>query len=226
MKKFLSLLFVLLLMLPAAALADTKISVTGSATVQAEPDMVTLSLGVEETKSDVAAAQATVNEKLAAVVEALKNAGIDEKDIQTDYYSIYNNFNSDDPESSQYVASCSLNVIVRDLSKAGETIDLAVAAGANQVGGVTFGVADLTALQDKALELAVADGIRRAGVMAKAAGVTLPALPESVEENSSYYDGSSARAYAMDAAAGASTSLMGGQVSVTSSVTVTYDVND
>ena len=226
MKKFLSLLFVLLLMLPAAALADTKIAVTGSATVQAEPDMVTLSLGVEETKSDVAAAQATVNEKIAAVVEALKNAGIDEKDVQTGYYSIYNNYNYDDPSDIQYVASCSLNVIVRDLSKAGEMIDVAVAAGANQVGGVTFGVSDLTALQDKALEMAVADGIRRAGVMAKAAGVTLPALPESVEENSSYYDGGSARAYTMDAAAGASTSLMGGMVSVTSSVTVTYDVND
>ena len=226
MKKFLSLLFVLLLMLPAAALADTKIAVTGSATVQAEPDMVTLSLGVEETKSDVAAAQATVNEKIAAVVEALKNAGIDEKDVQTGYYSIYNNYNYDDPSDIQYVASCSLNVIVRDLSKAGEMIDVAVAAGANQVGGVTFGVSDLTALQDKALEMAVADGIRRAGVMARAAGVTLPALPESVEENSSYYDGGSARAYTMDAAAGASTSLMGGMVSVTSSVTVTYDVND
>lgn len=226
MKKFLSLLFVLLLMLPAAALADTKIAVTGSATVQAEPDMVTLSLGVEETKGDVAAAQATVNEKIAAVVEALKNAGVDEKDIQTGYYSIYNNYNYDDPSDIQYVASCSLNVIVRDLSKAGEMIDVAVAAGANQVGGVTFGVSDLTALQDKALEMAVADGIRRAGVMAKAAGVTLPALPESVEENSSYYDGGSARAYTMDAAAGASTSLMGGMVSVTSSVTVTYDVND
>ena len=226
MKKFLSLLFVLLLMLPAAALADTKIAVTGSATVQAEPDMVTLSLGVEETKGDVAAAQALVNEKLAAVVEALKNAGVDEKDVQTGYYSIYNNYNYDDPSDIQYVASCSLNVIVRELSKAGEMIDVAVAAGANQVGGVTFGVADLTALQDKALEMAVADGIRRAGVMAKAAGVTLPALPESVEENSSYYDGGSARAYTMDAAAGASTSLMGGMVSVTSSVTVTYDVND
>ena len=61
MKKFLSLLLVLLLMLPAAALADTKIAVNGSATVQAEPDMVTLSLGVEETKSDVTAAQAMVN---------------------------------------------------------------------------------------------------------------------------------------------------------------------
>lgn len=226
MKKFLSLLFVLLLMLPAAALADTKIAVTGSATVQAEPDMVTLSLGVEETKSDVAAAQATVNEKIAAVVEALKNAGIDEKDVQTGYYSIYNNYNYDDPSDIQYVASCSLNVIVRDLSKAGEMIDVAVAAGANQVGGVTFGVADLTALQDRALELAVADGIRRAGVMARAAGVTLPALPESVEENSSYYDGGSARAYTMDAASNTSTSLMGGMVSVTSSVTVTYDVND
>ena len=226
MKKFLSLLFVLLLMLPAAALADTKIAVTGSATVQAEPDMVTLSLGVEETKSDVAAAQALVNEKLAAVVEALKNAGVDEKDVQTGYYSIYNNYNYDDPSDIQYVASCSLNVIVRELSKAGEMIDVAVAAGANQVGGVTFGVSDLTALQDKALELAVADGIRRAGVMAKAAGVTLPALPESVVENSSYYDGYKASAYAMDAGAGASTSLMGGMVSVTSSVTVTYDVND
>ena len=226
MKKFLSLLLVLLLMLPAAALADTKIAVNGSATVQAEPDMVTLSLGVEETKDDVAAAQALVNEKIAAVVEALKNSGIDEKDVQTGYYSIYNSYDYDDPDNMQYVASCSLNVIVRDLSKAGEMIDVAVAAGANQVGGVTFGVADLTALQDRALELAVADGIRRAGVMAKAAGVTLPALPESVEENSSYYDGGSARAYTMDAAAGASTSLMGGMVSVTSSVTVTYDVND
>lgn len=227
MKKFLSLLLVLLLMLPAAALADTKIAVNGSATVQAEPDMVTLSLGVEETKGDVAAAQALVNEKIAAVVEALKNAGIDEKDIQTGYYSIYNSYNYDDPDNNmQYVASCSLNVIVRELSKAGEMIDVAVAAGANQVGGVTFGVSDLTALQDKALELAVADGIRRAGVMAKAAGVTLPALPESVVENSSYYDGYKASAYAMDAAAGAPTSLMGGMVNVTSSVTVTYDVND
>lgn len=227
MKKFLSLLLVLLLMLPAAALADTKIAVNGSATVQAEPDMVTLSLGVEETKGDVAAAQALVNEKIAAVVEALKNAGIDEKDIQTGYYSIYNSYNYDDPDNNmQYVASCSLNVIVRELSKAGEMIDVAVAAGANQVGGVTFGVSDLTALQDKALEMAVADGIRRAGVMAKAAGVTLPALPESVVENSSYYDGYKASAYTMDADAGASTSLMGGMVNVTSSVTVTYEVND
>lgn len=226
MKKFLSLLLVLLLMLPAAALADTKIAVNGSATVQAEPDMVTLSLGVEETKDDVAAAQALVNEKIAAVVEALKNAGIDEKDIQTGYYSIYNSYDYDDPDNMQYVASCSLNVIVRDLSKAGEMIDVAVAAGANQVGGVTFGVSDLTALQDKALEMAVADGIRRAGVMAKAAGVTLPALPESVVENSSYYDGYKASAYTMDAAAGAPTSLMGGMVNVTSSVTVTYEAND
>ncbi len=226
MKKFLSLLFVLLLMLPAAALADTKLAVTGSATVQAEPDMVTLSLGVEETKSDVLAAQALVNKKLADVIEALKAAGIDEKDIQTSYYNIYNSYSYDDPESRQYVASCSFDVIVRDLSRAGEMIDVAVAAGANLVSGVTFGVADLTALQDKALELAVADGIRRAGIMAAAAGVQLPALPESVEENSSYYDGGSVRAYTMDAAASASTALMGGMVSVTSSVTVTYDVND
>ena len=226
MKKFLSLLFVLLLMLPAAALADTKLAVTGSATVQAEPDMVTLSLGVEETKSDVLAAQALVNKKLADVIEALKAAGIDEKDIQTSYYNIYNSYSYDDPESRQYVASCSFDVIVRDLSRAGEMIDVAVAAGANLVSGVTFGVADLTALQDKALELAVADGIRRAGIMAAAAGVQLPALPESVEENSSYYDGGSVRAYTMDAAASASTALMGGMVSVTSSVTMTYDVND
>ena len=226
MKKFLCLMFVLLLMLPAAALADTKITATGSATVQAEPDMATLSLGVEETKGDVAAAQTAVNEKIAAIVEALKNAGIDEADIQTSYYSIYNNYDYENPSNIQYVASCSLSVIVRDLSKAGETIDIAVAAGANQVGGVTFGLSDLTALQDKALELAIADGVRRAGVMAKAAGVTLPALPESVEENSSYYDGGNARAYTMDAASGAPTTLMGGLVSVTSSVTVTYDAEN
>ena len=229
MKKVLSLLFVLLLMLPAAALADTKLAVTGSATVQAEPDMVTLSLGVEETKSDVLAAQALVNKKLADVIEALKAAGIDEKDIQTSYYNIYNSYSYDDPESRQYVASCSFDVIVRDLSRAGEMIDVAVAAGANLVSGVTFGVTNLAALQDRALELAVADGIRRAGIMAAAAGVQLPALPESVEERSSYY-GYSERGkggtFDMAATTEASTTLMGGMVSVTSSVTVTYDVDN
>ena len=231
MKKVLSLLFVLLLLLPAAALADTKLAVTGSATVQAEPDMVTLSLGVEETKSDVLAAQALVNKKLADVIEALKAAGIDEKDIQTSYYNIYNSYSYsyDDPESRQYVASCSFDVIVRDLSRAGEMIDVAVAAGANLVSGVTFGVTNLAALQDRALELAVADGIRRAGIMAAAAGVQLPALPESVEERSSYY-GYSERGkggtFDMAATTEASTTLMGGMVSVTSSVTVTYDMDN
>ena len=231
MKKFLSLLFVLLLMLPAAALADTKITANGSATVQAEPDMVTLSLGIEERSSDVADAQSQVNARQAAVVEVLKNAGIDEKDIQTDYYNIYTSYDYDENGESieRYCAACSLSIVVRDIDKAGEIIDMAFAAGINQMNGITFGVSDPTSIQDQALELAVTEGMRRAGVMAKAAGVTLPALPESIEESSSYYSSGAGytRSYTTDATAeSASTSLMGGMVSVTVNVTVTYDVDD
>ncbi len=228
MKKFVSLLIVLLLLVPSAALADTTITAKGSATVQAEPDMAIVLLGVEESQRDVAAAQRMVNEKTASIIEALTNAGVAQEDIRTEYYNIYTDYRTsyDTESETRYVASCTLRVVARDVDKAGELIDIAFAAGANQISNISFGVSDVTAMQDKALELAVADGMRRAGIIAKASGVILPACPDAIEETATYYDGS-AQAYAMDTAAeAAGTQLMGGTVSVSASVVVSYEVED
>lgn len=232
MKKFLSVMMVMLLFASSAALADTTITAAGTATVQAEPDMATVSVGVQESQADVAAAQRLVNEKLNAVVEALVGAGVAEEDIQTEYYNIYIDYSSyyDSTSETQYVASGMLQVTTRDVTRAGELIDIAFAAGANQIGGVSFGVQDMTSMQDRALELAVADGMRRARIIAAASGLTLPALPEAIEEGGIYssYDGGTANAYAMDTAAGAesATKLMGGMVSVTASVNVSYEIDN
>lgn len=232
MKRFLSWLMIIMVLAAPAALADTTITAAGSATVRAEPDMATVSVGVQESQVDVAAAQRLVNEKINAVVEALVGAGVAEADIQTESYNIYIDYSTyyDTSIETQYIASTMLQVTTHDVNRAGELIDIAFAAGANQIGGVSFGVQDMTAMQDKALELAVADGMRRARIIAAASGVTLPALPEAIEEGGVYssYDGGTASAYAMDTAADeeGATKLMSGMVSVTASVSVSYEVEN
>ena len=73
MKKLASMLLAVLLVLcmGGAALADDVITVTGTATVQLQPDMAMITLGVEAVDPVVLAAQKNVNVAIAKVVGAL-----------------------------------------------------------------------------------------------------------------------------------------------------------
>ena len=226
MKKLLIFALALCLLLCPAALADSEITVQGRGTVRTAPDIALISLGAEESGEDVAAIQSSVNQRVNAIIEALTGeGGIAEEDIQTNDYSIFRRWydNYGNPVDD-FVASCALCVVVRDIDQAGTIVDLAFKAGANTLNDISFSVADSSELADKALSLAVADGMHRAQIIAEAAGIALPAVPTRVSEGGDvYYSVNTSRLMVEKSAGGAdSTKLMGGTVEITASVTVTY----
>lgn len=182
-----------------AALADgTTLSVTGSGTVLVESDLAIVTVGVQETSKDVLEAQSTVNEKIAAIKQALLDAGVEESEINTDSINIYANYDySDNTEVIVgYTARNSLSVRTTDMDNVGSLIDAAFAAGANTLDNVQFTVQDDTQAREQALTMAVEDARRKADVLASAAGLQVASIESISEGGVSVYD--SMRNYAAD----------------------------
>lgn len=72
-----------------------------------------------------------------------------------------------------YRVTNEVRVTVRDFAKAGGILDKVIAAGANQVNGISFDLSDRIGPADEALKAAVADASRKASLMADAAGLKI-----------------------------------------------------
>jgi uncharacterized protein YggE len=179
------------LLFATPALADSDfppaISVTGEATISAPPDLAQIDAGVASDAKTAREASDANNAAMAKVLQALKTANIDDKDIQTSRLSLQPQFAQ--PSASRpgpsaitgYRASNHVTVKLRDVAKVAGVIDTLVAAGANEIGGINFTVSQASKLLDEAREKAVADARRKAEIYARAAGVTLGA-PLSISE--------------------------------------------
>jgi uncharacterized protein len=179
-------------LLTAPALAQVippaAISVTGEATVSVPPDLAEIDGGVtSEAKSAREASEAN-NAAMGKVLQTLKGAGIEEKDVQTSRLSLQPQSapNRSGPSAiAGYRASNRVTIRVRDVTKVASVIDTLVGAGANEIGGINFVVSQASKLLDEARERAVADARRKAEIYAKAAGVTLGAPLGISEEGNS-----------------------------------------
>jgi hypothetical protein len=161
--------------------------VIGEGKVSLVPDVAQLNVGAEASAETVAEAKAEVDRLRAAIIAALEQAGIDQKDIQTSHYSIY--YEQEPPltrggstggdqgaaatSQGRYWVRNLLRVMVRDVDQAGGVLDAVVEAGANQVYGVTFTVSDESRWQGQARGAAMDDARARAGELARLAGVEL-----------------------------------------------------
>jgi len=175
-------------LLTAPALAQVippaAISVTGEATVSVPPDLAEINGGVTSEAKTAREASEANNAAMGKVLQALKGAGIEEKDIQTARLSLQPQSapNRSGPSAiAGYRASNRVTIRVRDVTKVASVIDTLVGAGANEIGGINFVVSQASKLLDEARERAVADARRKAEIYAKAAGVTLGA-PLSISE--------------------------------------------
>lgn len=160
---------------PAAEQPHT-ISVNGAGVAYGKPDIAVAQIGVETRNADPSRAVSDNTEKMTAVIAEMKKLGIEDKDIQTSNFSVYAQQNYDDqgkPTDYTYIADNIVSITVRDLSKVGDALGRAVAAGANSINGVSFTVSDRTALESEARDKAMVDAKSRAEQLAKAAGVTL-----------------------------------------------------
>ncbi len=203
------------------------ISVTGTGTITGTPDMVQVSVGVVTqgtTVQDAVSANAT---QMNALLSALKALGVADKDIQTSNYNLSTQNNpkpvapggTETTETTYYVNN-QVQVTLHDVSKLGDLLDKIVAAGANNIYGVSFGISDPSQLEDQARAKAVQDASNRAQSLAKLEGVTLGSVV-SVSETSGYPGTVYPAAAGLG---GGGTPIQPGQLQVSVSLQVTYAI--
>ena len=183
MKRVVCGLLILLLLLPAA-LAEASprtISVKGSASVTVDADIAMVYLAVRTDAKNVSQALAENAERLQAVIGALTGLGIAKEDIVTQRFRVDTNYDyssSRAPKQVGFTVTNGIKVSVKDMTLVGQVIDLAFAAGASECDGVDVSASEdvLLAADDAALTAAIAEGKRRAQVIAAANGDVLGRL--------------------------------------------------
>ncbi len=217
--------------MPVLPSPDSRsVHVTGTGSVTGEPDIATLYLGVSAEKETVEAAREEAASAMTAVIDTLKNNGIAERDIQTENFSIYPQY--DYTEEGRvlrgYRVNNTVNAKVRELESLSDIIDDATAAGGDiiVVNSIQFMIEDPTPLQAQARTLAVKNAEAKAQTLAEAGGVTL-GKPITITETS-YAAGppiayAEAAEFAADSAR-TSTPIQAGELTVTVNVTIVYEI--
>jgi uncharacterized protein len=152
-----------------------SITVNGDGRITVKPDTASLTIGVQATTPTATDALGQANASMAALIAALKSAGIAADDIATSGLSIYPQYGSSSNVITGYQASNNVTVTVRDVTATGPVIDAAAAAAGDNitVGGVSFFVDDTEALIGAARAAAIGNARKRAGEYADAAGATV-----------------------------------------------------
>jgi uncharacterized protein YggE len=199
------------------------ITVMGTGTAQAVPDVADWSFGVQSdasTAEDALGHAANATEK---IIEALRDAGISKEDLRTEQVSLYPRTSDDGQSVIGYSASSTVHATVRNLGKAGSIVDAAVQAGANQVYGPNLRVSDNRAQYRTAVDAAMDDARARAQALATKAGVTLGGPIAIVESGGGYpvpmYD------RAMAGAAEAAVPIEPGVDQISASLMVTFAIS-
>ena len=228
-RKLIAVLAAAVLLLGAsAALAETKIEVTGTGETQISADTAVISLGVSARDKDVLQAQQKVNAVIAAIRQHLAEKGVPEENINTDYMNIYAiyDYNGDLEMVSAYSASSTLAVKVTNMEDVGMLIDEAFAAGANTLNGISFSASDTEAAKAESLKAAIAEAKAKAEVIAEASGLKITGISVISEGGAYNYSNTvgnfSAKTMDRGEEAAAGTVVQAAKLIVTASVTITF----
>jgi uncharacterized protein len=216
----------------AAPEALRTLNVNGVGVVYLTPDIAYITIGVNTQRDNASAAVEANKEQTTAVIEAIKAAGVEDKDIRTNNFSIWSNPQYDEfgqlSGTVNYVVDNTVNVTVRNIDKLGDLLDAAITAGANSIYSIQFDVEDKTAAQEEARTKAVEDAKAEAAGLAGTSGVELDAI-----QNISYYESGGAYYYDMGYGKGggggavaesAAVPIQPGQLAVSVSVNITYTI--
>ena len=202
----------------------TTITVLGWGESQGAPDVAKVTLGVETEGASAVEAQNKNNQVMEQVITALRDLGIPQKNIKTEYFYLYPERRYDPGTSQQelvgYRANNEVVVTITDTDGLGAVIDAAIMAGANRVNSVEYDIQRSESVRDAALQAAVADATHKAQVLAQAAGVKIVELVSLKESGTApYHNVTYAKADALG-----DTPLQPGQVSVKVGVEMVFAV--
>ncbi len=167
-----------------------SLSAIGSS--DSKPDMASIETGIETLAVQARDALDKNNEVMMRMMQALKKAGLEERDIATTNFSIqprYNNQYGSRPSKAPqppriigYTVRNNLRITVRNLVDLGRIVDRLVTLGSNRIGAISFGISDQGRARDEARKNAMAKVFAKAKLYAKIAGVELGPII-SISEN-------------------------------------------
>lgn len=217
------------------------ISVIGTGEAVAIPDIATFSFTVYAEGADASAAQDKSAESINGILAYLKDQGVEDKDIKNLYYnlnpryeymeSICNNYGycpAGERILRGYEVSHSVEVKVRDTSKAGDLISGVGSKGATDVSGLQFTVDDAEATKAEAREKAIADAKEKAEQLAEDLGVRIVRMTSFWENQPYPYDYGYGGDMRMESSAaydtGAVPAIPMGENTTTVQVNISYEV--
>jgi uncharacterized protein YggE len=205
-----------------AASAQRTLNVNGAGQVFLTPDIAYVYVGVHTENISASDAMAENNTRSQIMIDALKKAGIDEKDIRTTNFSIWQQ-DKYDPATGQptgekvYSVDNTVYVTIRKLENLGALLDTLVKAGANNINSIQFDVADKTAATKQARDAAVANAKTQAQELAEITSISFyESSPSPVMDTFGKGGGGMA--------ANASVPIQPGQMTLTVTVSMTYDI--
>jgi len=211
--------------------SPTTLTVTGQGTVVVEPDTASVSFGVTIEDETLSTAQTEATTTMTAILTAVTDAGVAERDVRTVDYSVTILYDYDDDGTVTsilgYQVSNTVAVTVRQLDSLGTILDAVVAAGANNVYGVSFFVNDTTAAASQARIAAVEDAMAKANDIATAAGLTVSRIVSIDEQTTApptpvdYYPSAAAE---MDDSAGYAVPVQAGSTDIMATVYMVFEL--
>lgn len=164
---------------------NSTITVGGTGIVSTVPDIVDIQLGVEILSDNPVDAVNESTMKMNAVMKTLEELGIAPVDIQTIYYNMWvedvYDIDGQLTGEKRYRITNQVNVRLDQLDQIGNLLEKAIGAGATNINGITFGVADTTSLEQTALEYAINDANEKAKRAAGEVSMSLGKIISLVE---------------------------------------------
>jgi uncharacterized protein len=201
------------------------ITVSGTGEITLSPDIAYIDIGVQSQDANATDAMSDNNTKAQAIVDAIKEAGVAEKDIQTTNFSItpQEQYDTDGKMTGIiYVVDNTVYVTVRDLTKLGNLLDASVRAGANNINSISFDLADKTDALSQARQAAVKNARQQADELVAATGVTLGDV-----QTITYYDNTSPvtiQYSRVDKVSSNSVPIQTGSLQISTTVTIIYQI--
>lgn len=211
----------------APTTGERTITVVGVGKASGAPDVAQVTIGVETQASSVQKAVDDNKTQMNALLSTLKGLGIAAKDLQTNNYSVYTE-QKPAPDGANsaaqllYHVTNQVQVTVRDINQLGDVLDKSVAAGANNIYGVSFSVEDTAKLEADARAKAVADAKARAASLAQLNGLQLGdavSVSEVISAPDTYLMASSAKGMG-----GGGAPIQPGELEMSTSIQITYAV--
>lgn len=233
MKKFL-LFFVLALPSIALQASDNPplVSVTGQGEVFVVPDKVAITFQMESFDPALGKAKGVNDEAVKRALALVKQYGVEDKDVQTSYFTVRNGekYYYDENENKQrskqgFFVTKDISVTLKDISRLEDLYSAVLEAGVNNITSVEFQSSEIKKYQEAARKQAVEDAKSKATQLLQELGMTL-GRPYQIQDDATCSNPrpgplAAARMYAYSGQANNETIAIG-QIKVNSSVAVSF----